>query len=455
MLTNVKFLPAPGQVAYSCRDGNVGIWDLSRNVATLRLHLEGGADRLAISAATDLLIAAGGSGDLALLDLATGLINYYRGQGFRNVTLVPPTLEYPSIISGDVQGGLRAWPLPARFARMIAETPDRFVSSIIAPHSGAIIATDNYQPTLAVVPLAGEPTLRRIGPHVPDAIYMQLATSGDWFAAYGHTDQVELWSTRTMTRTAVFNTHHDSVSHLQFMDDSNELVTAGDDGNLIRWTFTGESHTVAHFAKPVVVFAVAPATQVTLIGTIDGQLWQIARDGQMTSLPHSSAKALHMLRLPDGVSVCIGFVDGEVDLIDTQSGQRKQLVRAGGAIRDIAVTPDGRVLAVAANDGTVHIGARPHDTWFGPDPTWTTLSARARKIALTEDGLLIAVCTDSIVWLWSSEQRAWLGLASNAAPSTVVVDRKGDTATTLNNQGQIMAIDLQAARRILSHSFRK
>jgi len=156
-----------------------------------------------------------------------------------------------------------------------------------------------------------------------------------------------------------------------------------------------------------------------------------------------------MRTLPDGISICVGYANGEVVIVDTRSGLQARLLQAADAIQDIVITPDGRAIAVAANDGTVRIGSRRGDSWLAAGATWVSLSARARRLAITSDGLLVAICTDGIVWLWSSVHRTWICLPTGTDPATVALTPDGQTAVILDTEGRILSIDLNTARNLL------
>jgi hypothetical protein len=147
--------------------------------------------------------------------------------------------------------------------------------------------------------------------------------------------------------------------------------------------------------------------------------------------------------------VCIGHANGEVVIVDTRSGEQSRLFQASAAIRDLAITPDGQTIAVATNDGAVWVGTQQGARWLSPGATWVTLATRAHRVALTRDGVLVAVCTDGIVWLWSPLRRTWLCLVNESDPVSVVVSPDDRVAIALDNDGRILSIDLEAARRAL------
>jgi WD40 repeat protein len=446
-VTGLRFVPGKPVLAYACKDGTVGIWDPERGGLTHPIHLEGYADLLAVSAAGDYLLAATENGTLAALDLDSDLVTTYRGHEFRLTLIVPPTREYPFLLSGDERGGLRAWPLPQRFARVVANFHDQLQRAIFSERAAAVVATTTH-PELATFSIAGG--ARTVRPHVDGAFRIVGGVNGSVFATYGFSDLVELWSSDTMSRTRLLDTHHGSVEHLEFVGDTEELITAGQDGRLVRWTAAGQPRPIARFDLPISTFAAAPATRSMVVGTVDGALWRATEDGRVLALKAGRANVTRMLTRPGASSIYVGYADGEVVVIDTRSWRHAVLLRAGEAIRDMAVTPDDRTLAVAANNGIIHVGTRGGDTWTEAGTTWVALTARARWIALTADGLLVANCTGGVLWLWSSVHRTWLCLPTGKAdPSMVVVTPDNKAAAALDNDGRIIQVDLDAVRKAL------
>jgi WD40 repeat protein len=446
-VTGLRFVPGKHALAYACKDGTVGIWDPRRGVFTQRMHLEGNADLLAVSATGDYLLAAAENGTLAALDLETDLVTSYRGHEFRLTFIAPPTREYPFFLSGDVRGGLRAWPLPGRFARVVADFHEELQRAFFSERAAAIVATTSHS-ELATFSMAGG--ARAVGPHVEGAFRVVEGGNGSVFATYGFSDLVELWSLATMARTRVLDTHHGSVEHLEFVGNTEELITAGQDGRLVRWTAAGESREIARFDQPISTFALAPATGSIVVSTTDGALWRATEDGRVLPLKPGSANVTRMVTVPGATAIYVGYANGEVVVVDTQSWRHAVLLRAAEKIRDIAVTPDARTIAVAANDGIIHVGTRGGGTWLEAGATWAALTARARWVALTPDGLLVANCTDGVIWLWSSVHRTWLCLPTGKVdPSMVVMTPDRKAAAALDHNGRIIWIDLQAVRKTL------
>jgi WD40 repeat protein len=445
-VSGLKFIPGQRSVAYACREGTVGTWDLQDGVIAPRVHVEGHADTIAVSAAGDYLVAAGGNGTLTAIDLYTNLVTSYKGHGFRLTAISPPTLEYPYFLSADVRGGLRAWPLPNRFARAVANVHTRFLSAIFDERADIVATT--YAPELTTFSTSSG--VRTVGPHMPKATFIKGVANSDTFAIYGASDSVELWSSATMSRKSIFDTQHGSVSHLELVEGTDEFITAGRDGRLVRWTPNGEQKELARLNQPIAMFVLASATRTVVMSTSDGMLWRADEDGHVLPLKAGGIQVTRMLTFPDAASVCIGYANGDVIVIDTKSWRQTLLLHASEAVRDIALTPDGRTIAVAANDGVIRVGIRHGDAWNDATTTWVALTAHARQLALTPDGLLVAVCIDGTVWLYSSTHRTWLCLPTGTADLTLAaVTADGKAGAVLDAEGRIIWVDLMAVRKII------
>ncbi|HEY0480039.1 MAG TPA: WD40 repeat domain-containing serine/threonine-protein kinase, partial [Kofleriaceae bacterium] len=240
------------RIAYACKDGAVGLWDLQQGTARTRAQIDGHIDLIAASASGDYLVAAGGNGIVTVLDLTTDLVTSYKGHGFRLTSLSAPTPEHPFVISGDARGGIRAWPLPARLAHVAATSSQPFHAALFDEQSTTLVAT-TWEPALTTLSPSSGP--RTTEPHLASNVYLERAGTGRVFATYGLEDTVELWSAATMTRTRVIRTGHGSISQLRFAAGTTDVVTSGNDGRLVRWPPGGEPILLAQARQPIDGFA--------------------------------------------------------------------------------------------------------------------------------------------------------------------------------------------------------
>ncbi|HET9622677.1 MAG TPA: serine/threonine-protein kinase [Kofleriaceae bacterium] len=441
-LQTVQFIAGRRELAYSCRAGAVGLWDPRTGAITVRAQLEGHADLLFTSPAGDYLIAAGGNGTVTVIDLQTDLVASYHGHGYRITAITPPTAEHAALITGDTHGALRVWPLPPRVASVLATSSSEFQAAIQI--AGTTLAT-TWLDTLTAVSPAG---VRDLATHETLSSMIERADAGGVFATYGPIDGVEVWASATMQRTRVIATGHGSVTQLTFLAGSDDFVTAGNDGRLIRWTPRGEPTVLATVGQPIDRFAFAARDgDAAVFTTSDGALWRTTADHRAIAVRMPASRSSRLIAVPAQRAIYVGFADGEVIAVDTATWQARTILRAHGAIQTIEATPDAQTLAVASSDGLVHLAPAA----LAGTASWTELSAHASHLAFTADGLLVMTGLDGTIWIYAVAQRRWLCLplgTANLARTALSAD--GRAAVAVDRGGRLIRIDLDAARDLLA-----
>src|SRR5262249_35089558 len=145
-----------------------------------------------------------------------------------------------------------------------------------------------------------------------------------------------------------------------------------------------------------------------------------------------------------------GYANGDVIAIYSKSWRQETLLRGYGAIQDIVMTDDGRTLAVATNDGTIHVGTRGDDASSRGAVNWVTLLTRAKDLALAAAGLLTAAGTDGTIWLYSVPGRHWVCLPTGTVDLTkITMTTNGKAAVSSDRGGRLLWIDLDATRKLL------
>jgi len=418
-------------------------------MVTPRVQLEGRADVLATDSAGDYLIAAGGNGAVTVVDLQTGLATRYKGQEFRLVSLTGPTLEHPFVIAGDAHGGVWAWPLPTRLAKVVAVKPsgERFTTAVFDAVTGAIAAT-TWRPELTIVEPSGA-NQRTAMPHAAANTMLVTAPSGRAFLAFGLSDIVEIWSSETMTRTRVIETGQGSISQARFVGDGDDLLTSGHDGRLVRWTATGQETQMARSDRPIDRFAQV-STGAIVFSTADGALWRTNMDGRVVPVRPPGARISRIVAVADPPRVYAGDVNGDVIAIDATSWQPETVLHAPRAIHEMAATPDGRIVALATSNGSIFVGMRGPAARTSAKLAWTSWEARAVELAVAPDGLVVATYSDGTIWLYAPVPGRWLCVPTGLNDlARIAIAPAGEAAATFDIEGRLIRIDLTAARRDL------
>jgi hypothetical protein len=445
-VVGLRFIPGRHWVAYACREGALGIWDPQTGAITPRAQLDGHADLVTTSQAGDCVVAADGNGTITMLDLATDLISSYKGHGFRLSALTPPTSEYRYLVSADMHGGVRSWPLPARFARVVATSGSAFNMAMFDRRSEAVTATTWLPALTTYSPSAGIGTA---SPHEAYNIFLEPSTTGRGFATYSRTnDVVELWSSAPVARTSVLRTGQGSIAELHYVADSDEFITAGHDGRLLRWTASGQSSVIAQFDQPIERF-IATAAGPIVFSTQDGALWRSDLSGHAIALRGAGSAIDRLVADPGQATIYAGYDSGDVVALDLASWRQDTVLRTAAAVQQIALTGDGRTLVVATNDGVVHVGTRREARWSA-GARWLTWAARARHLAVTGDGLVVVTCADGTIWLYAAQRGRWLCLPTGSLDlGRVFATETGAAAIALDQLGRLIWLDLDAARRYL------
>jgi WD40 repeat protein len=448
--TDLKFVPKQHVIAYSCSDGTVGLWDLDDHIVVLLAHLEGHADRLEVSETGDYLVASGGNGTFVVIDLFSKIVTSYRGHSIRVTAMSTPTSQYPYFISGDAGGTIRVWPVPSRIARVLANVHMRFTSGFFNGPDNSIVATTLRDEITVFSP---PDKTRSISPHLGSAVFLERASNGNMFAAYGFGESVEIWTTSPLTRKRIIETGQGAVSRVAFIDQTDDLVTAGRDGRIIYWRSTGEQLRTVTVGISITDLVLISETKSIVIETSDGAIWRVDDKGQVFLLRRTGAQVVRILRIPASASVCIAYESGDVIVVDTTSWQQVLLLHISQSIRDISFANNGNSIAVVDVNDVVHVAYQNKGIWIDSQIIWTTFIVRAQKIALSPSGVLIMLCSDGTIWLYSLTNKTWMCVPTGTADLRIIaISEDGQSAAAFDTDGRIVGIELRLARGTLSYT---
>jgi WD40 repeat protein len=416
---SVKVVPGTRTIAFACQEGTIGLWDLARHTTRSLAQVEGRAASVWVSESGRQVFATNETGTITMVDLDSQLVSLFRGHAYRVLVVAPPNAEFPQLISGDVRGELRVWPLPATPVSRVGSA-GQIVTRTAASAHRILAATYDDLSVLDTATLA----LRRI-PHRTRHMLLAQADDGQRSASFGDGGEVELWSgAPALERTLA--TGHTAITSVVFPRDGG-LITAGRDGQIARWTDGGTSTIVASLGQPIRTLAALTDDLVAV--TSDGQAWRIG--GRPVRISPEGAKVTAIRVMPDHRALLLGLATGDVLAVDGDT--RTRLLEAGASINELVVSPDGAWLAAAVSDETIRIAHRVGSSWI-------TLAARARSLAFTADGTLIAGCTSGDVWTYAPATGAWRYLSVGALDLTHVVPRPEGGAILIDSSGQMYAL---------------
>lgn len=248
-------------------------------------------------------------------------------------------------------------------------------------------------------------------PDGPTNAVWRLAWSGTTLAAASADGTVRLWDARpdALGARPSISVGRGQAYTVAFSPDGTRLVTGGTARAAGLWDITDRAQpqrieVLGGHAGAVYTAAFRDATTV-VSGSADGTavVWDLAPRLAATPLGPPSgtdAEVYAATTARDGRVLVTGTADGRLALTDLATGQQDAKVDAGpGAVRTLAVTPDGRALAVGGDAGI--------ELWdiTGPLPQrLPDLGDPRRRIyslAVSDDGRTLAAGGDNtIVELW-------------------------------------------------------
>jgi WD40 repeat protein len=240
----------------------------------------------------------------------------------------------------------------------------------------------------------------------------------------------------------------DLVSSLAFSPDSSDLATANEDGTVRIFTVPGLSG-LAHVLPGSEIGATAGVAEVSVAALNNGRgsapatlrIWNL-HSGAEHQLSVSGGFDSSLALSPDGRSVAVGNISGSIRLLSTSSGQPiGSAVPGVGGEQDgqLAFSPAGRLLATAGNRvaHVVTVSTRrlvgtplPAANIKAPDDS---TGNKTNAVAFSPDGSILAVGDEA------GQVRLWR-VAGDRLAATLVTAGGPINRIAFSPQGDLLAV---------------
>ena len=210
---------------------------------------------------------------------------------------------------------------------------------------------------------------RRIEAVYGDADNLALSPDGRTLASGGSSQTVRLWDTQTGAEKARLPGHVGYVMRVAFAPDGKRVASAGYDAAIRIWDAASgkEMQRLEGHTECVTAIAWSPEGKSLASGADDGtvRLWDPAGGKELRRLTRYDAQVWSLAFSPDGGSLVFGGLGGKNDSAQVwhlDSGKEpRPLNDAGVGLEAVAVSPDGKLVAVAES-ATSETDTRPTST---------------------------------------------------------------------------------------------
>jgi WD40 repeat protein/tRNA A-37 threonylcarbamoyl transferase component Bud32 len=408
-VTGVAFTPDGTQIVSASTDRTVRFRDAATGALVRGLRCPAPVTALALSRDGSRLVLGGADRVVRLLDLAAGKERAFHGHAgaIRSVAVSPDGTLLASagffVLGESASRTVRLWDIATgkEAAVLQAEDPGLFAIAVAFSPDGRQLAVTNADHKIR---LHDTRTGRSVAGgtltgHEHGVAAVAYNRDGSRLASAGRDQLVKVWDIQTRRELFTMRGHGAPVQGLAFSPDGDRLASGDVRGVVKVWDTTSgqDARTVAFpFGPPRcsgVAFRADGRQLVTAhLGTL--HIWHVrtGRPGRAFTRPRAEVSAVAVS--PDGKSVAVADVDGFVRLWDTATGRQPRVLDGAAGKRPdplvplsaaLAFSPDSRRVVWADTRGLARVwdvaSGKEHSRLALRDPVSVFLDPDARRLA--------------------------------------------------------------------------
>ena len=324
-----------------------------------------GIQAVAITPDGSRVISAPTSGPLRAFDLATGTLE--RSFGSRGAHSLAITVDGTRVVTADGCLATHVWNLATGELEETLEYPP------------------GVWPGSWLTPGCSEPSGCS---NLPGSILLGAAVTpdGTGVVTFGHQLALRLWDISRPRRVPATDGHEGPVWAVAANSDGSRIVSGGEDGVVLVWD-GATGRVLCHLdgnSRSITSVAVTPDGTQILSGDLDGvlRIWDLATGRREGTLDGSPGPIRALAVSPDGKQVAAGGWPDSAWVWDLASRLvARKLDTHRGLVHSIAFRPGDKGLIAGDESGTLHLWPERGHPW-----EFKGEAGAVRAIALTPDG---------------------------------------------------------------------
>ena len=451
--TSVTFSPDGKTLVSTCWDGNIRFWDVQTNKIKATLDVNGGVGKVLFSPDGNIFISAGGA--IELWDANSLQHKFTFKENYEYITSLAISPDGTTLASASDDERIDLWDMQNRkhISKIHGHTKSDKV--LVFSPDGTILASRGPNKTIRLWDAKTRKRLKMLIGHKRSVESIAFSPDGKTLASGSWDQTIMLWDVQTGKHKATLTGHKEGVRSLTYSPNGDTLASAGHDGTIRFWNTQNNQHktTLTHtpFSTPDLLshdgktLVASVNKDILLLDVPTGELkfrftgnleyphaalyghyilfsqdkttlanqekdrqfllWDVKtrklREPFIKKMSDVFSNSRSRILSPDGTLLAVGKEDGTVQLWNTHTGEHKAtFTKHKNYISALTFSPDGRLLASGDERQTIHLW----DTVTAKHiKTYTTGFGTIGTLAFSPENTTLASATQFEIRMWNLE----------------------------------------------------